>query len=139
VLAALARTCGDENPPTVEALTAKQPGYGMARGRPAEAMKKDGKDATPKGGPDTKPKETFPGAVPTDEKLVGLLRQFIRPANDDATVDRVLADVKAHIKDNAALTKQAADGWTRVLHFEKYGTPYARKVGKEFLDSIKAP
>lgn len=129
VLAALAKTCGDDNPPSAEALIARQPGQGMARGRPAEAMKKDGE----------KPKENFPGAVPTDEKLVGLLRQFIRPANDDATVDRVLADVKAHIKDNTGLTKQAADGWTRVLHFEKYGTPYARKVGKEFLDSIKTP
>ena len=41
VLAALAKTCGDENPPTLEALTAKQPGAGMARGRPAEAMKRD--------------------------------------------------------------------------------------------------
>ena len=86
-----------------------------------------------------KPKEAFPGAVPTDEKLVGLLRRFIRPENDDAAVDRVLADVKAHLKDNADLTKQAADGWSCVLHFEKYGTPYARKVGKEFLDSVKTP
>ena len=85
-----------------------------------------------------KPKEDFPGAVPADAKLVGLLRQFIRPTNDDATVDRVLAEVKTHIKDNADLTKQAADGWTRVLHFgDRYGTPYARKVGQEFLDQIE--
>jgi hypothetical protein len=130
VLAALAKSCGDENPPTVEALAAKQPGYGMARGRDAAPMKKDGE----------KPKENFPGAVPTDEKLTGLLRQFIRPTNDDATVDRVLAEVKTHIKDNADLTKQAADGWMRVLHFgDRYGTPYARKVGREFLDQIKNP
>ena len=128
VLAALAKTCGDTNPPSVETLAAKQPGAGMARGRSAEAMKKDGE----------KPKEKFPGAVPTDEKLTGLLRQFIRPTNDEAAVDRVLAEVKSHIKDNASLTKQAADGWTRVLHFgDRYGTPYSRKVGKEFLDSIK--
>jgi len=130
VLAALARTCGDTNPPTAEALAARQPAPGMARGRNAEAMKKDGE----------KPKENFPGAVPADEKLTGLLRQFIRPTNDEATVDRVLADVKAHINENAELTKQAADGWTRILHFgDRYGTPYARKVGKEFLDSIKTP
>ena len=128
IVAALAKTCGDGNPPTAEALIAKQPGSGMARGRPAEAMKKDGEQ----------PKEKFPGAVPTDEKLTGLLRQFIRPTNDDATVDRLLAEVKAHIKDNADLTKQAAEGWTRVLHFgDRYGTPHARKVGKEFLDSIQ--
>ena len=62
VLAALAKTCGDTNPPTVEALAAKRPGDGMARGRPDETMKKDGE----------KPKENFPGAVPTDEKLIGL-------------------------------------------------------------------
>jgi hypothetical protein len=123
VIAALAKTCGDDRPPTAEALAAKQPG--MARGRAAMTEK---------------PKEDFPGAVPSDAKLVGLLRQFIRPTNDDATVDRVLAEVKAHIKDNADLTKQAADGWTRVLHFgDRYGTPYARKVGQEFLDQIKTP
>jgi hypothetical protein len=123
VVAALAKTCGDDNPPTAEALAARQPG--MARGR---------------GAMPEKPKEDFPGAVPSDAKLVGLLRQFIRPTNDDATVDRVLADVKTHIKDNADLTKQAADGWTRVLHFgDRYGTPYARKVGQEFLDQIKTP
>jgi len=123
VIAALAKTCGDENPPTVEALAAKQPG--MTRERAAMA---------------DKPKEDFPGALPSDTKLVGLLRQFIRPTNDDATIDRVLAEVKAHIKDNADLTKQAADGWTRVLHFgDRYGTPYARKVGREFLEQIKQP
>jgi len=132
VVAALAKTCGDDNPPTAEALAAKQPSYGMARGRPMEAMKKDA--------PDAKPKENFPGATPTDEKLTGLLRQFIRASNDDATVDRVLADVKAYIKDNPGLTRQAADGWTRVLHFgDRYGTPYARKAGREFLDSIQKP
>jgi hypothetical protein len=87
-----------------------------------------------------KAKDDFPGAVPTDGKLVGLLRQFIRPTNDDATVDRVLAEVKAHIKDSPDLAKQAADGWTRVLHFgDRYGTPYARKVGQEFLEQIKTP
>lgn len=89
---------------------------------------------------DSKPKENFPGAVPTDEKLTGLLRQFIRPTNDDATVDRVLGEVKIYIKGDADLTQQAADGWTRVLHFgERYGTAYARKVGREFLDSLSKP
>lgn len=87
----------------------------------------------------TKPKEDFPGAVPTDERLQGLLRRFIRPTNDDATVDQVLAEVQAHIKGSADLTKQAIDGWTRILHFEdRYGTAYARKVGREFLEKLKA-
>jgi hypothetical protein len=86
-----------------------------------------------------KPKEGFPGAVPTDEKLQGLLRRFIRPTNDDATVDQLLAEIESHIKGNADLTKQAIDGWTRILHFgDTYGTAYARKVGREFLDKLKA-
>ena len=51
----------------------------------------------------------------------------------------VLTEVKTHITENADLKKQAADGWTRVLHFEDYGTPYARKVGQEFLNERKTP
>ena len=59
-------------------------------------------------------------------------------SHDDARVDTVLAEVKEHIKDNADLKQQAIDGWTRVLHFgDRYGTPHARQVGKEFLDSIQ--
>lgn len=85
-----------------------------------------------------KAKETFPGEVPTDDKLVGLLRQFIRPTNDDATVDRVLGEVESYIKDNRDLTKQALDGWTRIMHFgDRYGTPYARKKGAEFLKQLQ--
>lgn len=80
---------------------------------------------------------SIPGAVPTDEKLTGLLRQFIRPTNDEAAVNQVLADVQAHIKGNADLRKQALDGWTRILHFEHYGTAYSRKVGREFLDQLQ--
>ena len=92
------------------------------------------------GKPAEKPKEGFPGAVPTDGKLSGLLREFIRPTNDDAAVDRVLAEVKAHIAGNADLKKQAVDGWTRVLHFgDHYGTPYSRKLGLAFLDDLKTP
>jgi len=128
ILAALAKVSGDANPPTAEALTQRTPQRGMRPER-AREMKPPGDGA--KKGP-------FPGAVPTDEKLVGMLRQFIRPTNDDATVDRVLGQVKAHIKDNPDLQKQAIDGWTRILHFgDQYGTPYARKVGTEFLEGLK--
>jgi hypothetical protein len=83
-------------------------------------------------------KDPFPGAVPSDPELQGLLRRFIRPTNDDATVDSVLAEVKEHIKDNAELKQQAIDGWTRVLHFgDQYGTEYSRKVGRAFLEELK--
>lgn len=130
VLEALANVCGDTNPPTAEQLNERRSARDGG-GREGRAMRRDG--ATP-----DKPKEAFPGAVPTDDKLQGLLRSFIRPTNDDATVDKVLANVKEHIKGNAALQKQAVDGWTRVLHFgDRYGTEYSRKVGAAFLEEQK--
>jgi hypothetical protein len=170
VIAALARTCGDAEPPSVEALTAKQSGPARGRGEMREMAKRPPLDLTSldlrseeglrnsvaalkaevetlrrelaaaRGEPAPKPKEDFPGAVPTDAKLVGLLREFVRPTNDNATVDRVLREVKAHIAGNADLQKQALDGWTRVLHFgDRYGTAYSRKLGQEFLDGLKTP
>jgi hypothetical protein len=170
VIAALAKTCGDSEPPSVEALAAKRPGNARGRGEMMEKAKRPPLDlakldvgseeglrnsvvvlkaevgtlrrelAEARGEPAAKPKEPFPGAVPTDGKLEGLLREFIRPTNDDATADRVLAEVKAHIAGNADLKKQALDGWTRVLHFgDRYGTPYSRKIGQEFLDGLKTP
>jgi hypothetical protein len=172
VIAALAKTCGDTEPPTVEALTAKLPGAGRGRGRgemmegaqeraPLDLEKLDlsseegllksvaalktevetlRRELAARGEPAAKPKEPFPGAVPTDPKLNGLLREFIRPTNDDATVDRLLAEIQAHIAGNSDLKKQAMDGWTRVLHFgDHYGTAYSRKVGQEFLAKLKNP
>jgi hypothetical protein len=131
VIEALARVSGDQNPPSVEKLNVGR-NPAMARGRDGE-MRRGAAEA--KAG---ERKEPFPGAVPTDEKLVAMLRSFIRPTNDDATVDKVLAEVKAYIKDDADLRKQAMDGWTRILHFgDRYGTPYARKKGTEFLEELK--
>jgi hypothetical protein len=77
-----------------------------------------------------KPAEDFPGAVPSDAKLSGLLRSAIRPTNDDAEVDRLIAEMEGYVKGNADLTRQAVDGWTRVLHFgDHYGTAHAREAG----------
>ncbi len=129
VIAALANVCGDLHPPTAEALLTQA---GAGRG----AMTR--RETTQAAGP--KPADKFPGAVPSDAKLQALLRSFIRPTNDDARVDTVLAEVKAHLKDNADLKRQAIEGWTRVLHFgDRYGTVYSRKVGTEFLESLKKP
>lgn len=163
VVAALAKTCGDDKPPTIESLTAGRQTRGAMKREPldlarldlnseaglraaataltaeVEALRREIAELRGQSGTADKPKDKFPGAVPTDGKLVGLLREFIRPTNDDATVDRVLADVKAHIEGNADLTRQALDGWTRVMHFENYGTPHARKVGQEFLDKLRTP
>lgn len=127
VIAALANLCGDTRPPTAEAILAQaNSGRGgmMAHG---QTNRTEAKSA-----------DLFPGAVPTDAKLQGLLRSFIRPTNDDARGDALLTEVKAYIKDSADLKQQARDGWTRVLHFgDRYGTAYSRKVGSEFLESLK--
>lgn len=136
VIEALARACGDAEPPSVASLQEKKAGRaGMAR---ANAMPSD-RMAANAGVPTETPKDPFPGAVPTDGRLQGLLRQFIRPANDDAVVDKTLTEVKAYIQGDADLTRQAIDGWTRVLHFgDRYGTEYSRKVGREFLQALKS-
>jgi hypothetical protein len=85
-----------------------------------------------------KPVEEFPGAVPSDPKLQGLLRRSIRPDNDDADVDRLIAEMESYVKGNADLTRQAADGWRRILHFgDRYGTAHARKAGAALLERLK--
>ena len=133
VIAALAKLIGDTNPPSAEVLLAsgspgRMDGGGMRPGRAGDTN----------AGAARTGKDPFPGAVPTDAKLQGLLRQFIRPTNDNATVDNVLADVKKHIGTDPELRKQALDGWTRVLHFgDRYGTEYSRKIGTEFLQSLQ--
>lgn len=87
---------------------------------------------------DARGKDPFPGAVPTDARLQGYLRSFIRPTNDVARVDALLAEIKTYIQDSPDLKQQARDGWTRVLHFgDRYGNAYSRKVGTEFLESLK--
>jgi hypothetical protein len=126
IIAAMAKACGDEKPPTVEALRAKRLGA-------AEGMTR--------GGAQTRPAaqgvgKNLPGAAPTDEKLLGMLRSFINMDNDDAKLDRLVGEIKQYVKGNADLTKQAIDGWTRVI-FLKYGTEYAQKSGQEMVDSLK--
>ena len=119
--------------------------YGLTRSNIAQALAPDNPAAGRAGqmaaegvASTNQPKDPFPGAVPTDPKLQGLLRGFIRKTNDVATVDRILADVSSHIHGSADLRKQALDGWTRILHFgDRYGTDYARKKGQEFLTGLE--
>jgi hypothetical protein len=128
VIDALAKASGDPQPPAIDRLTARQQG----RRGPGQ----EGAMANPD--PGNKAKDAFPGAVPTDATLQGLLRRFIRPSNDNAAVDAVLAEVITHIKGSPDLRQQAIDGWTRILHFgDRYGTAYARERGREFLDQLK--
>ena len=124
IISALASVCGDTNPPSAEVL--------LATANPGRMAPDRTRTNAPSG------KDPFPGAVPTDERLQGLLRRFIRPTTDDATADAILAEVKEYIGKNPELRKQAADGWTRVLHFgDRYGTEYSRKIGSEFLKSLQ--
>ena len=81
-------------------------------------------------------RDNLPGVAPTDEKLVGLLRRFIQQSNNDAAVDKVLAEVEEYVGGNEGLTRQAIDGWTRVLHL-KSGTDYAQKAGQTWLEKLK--
>lgn len=129
VLAALAKVIGDDNPPTVEALREQRGAGNPGMAKRAEAMKKKSSDPSA-------PKVELPGAAPTDEKLIALLRRFIQKSNDDATVDKVLAEVQDYIKGNDDLTKQTINGWVRVLHI-KYGTEYAQKAGQAMVDKLK--
>lgn len=82
------------------------------------------------------PARELPGAAPTDPQLLTLLRRFIQPTNDNATVDRVIQEVEAYVKDSAPLKKQAVDGWVRVL-FLKYGTEYAQKAGQPLVERLR--
>jgi hypothetical protein len=131
VIAALAQLCGDPHPPSAETLLANaQPGR-MDRMNPDRNPNTNSTNSAAA-------RDPFPGAVPTDPILQGLLRRFIRPTNDDATVDAVLLEVKKHIGTNPDLRQQAIDGWTRVLHFgDRYGTAHSRKVGADFLQSLQ--
>jgi hypothetical protein len=47
-------------------------------------------------------------------------------------------DIEAYIQGDAELTRQASNGWVRVLHFgDRYGTPYSRTIGQTMLDGMK--
>jgi len=128
ILSAIAKEVGDTNPPAAEALRARR-GQGGARMEPGQQQ--EGRREMP-----NRPKDNLPGAAPTDEKLVGLLRSFIQRSNDDAAVDKVLAEVEKYVGGNENLTRQAIDGWTRVLYL-KYGTEYAQKAGRTWLEKLK--
>jgi hypothetical protein len=146
VIEALARVCGDTNPPSLESLVPASAAGMARRGGSRDGAAPD--RTTPAAAPaDGEPKrEGFPGAVPTDPTLNRLLRQVIRPTNDVATVDGLLKDMETHIAGKPELQREAIDGWTRVLHFgDHYGTEYARRQGRAFLrrlapgGSIPAP
>lgn len=134
IIEALALTIQDEAPPTVAQLEERRQALTGRPSRPA-GERMNPRMADPAAAKATDP---FPGAVPTDEKLLTLLRRFIQPTNDEKTVNNILQQVEEHIQGKPDLTQQAVDGWTRILHFgDRYGTPYAREAGRGFLDRHK--
>ncbi|MBM3457680.1 MAG: hypothetical protein FJX77_04005 [Armatimonadetes bacterium] len=105
----------------------------------AELAALRGERGTRRDAPEAKrdqPRRELPGAAPTDERLISLLRSFIQPTNTDAAVDRVLGETEQYVKGNPDLTKQAINGWVRVLAIP-YGTPYAQKAGQTFVEKLK--
>ena len=128
IIAAIAKVINDTHPPTAEVLRERR-GLGGGRMEAGQGTERRRDMAN-------RPGDNLPGAAPTDEKLVGLLRRFIQRSNDDATVDRVLAEVSEYVRGNDDLTKQAVGGWTRVLHL-KYGTEYAQQAGRAWLEKLK--
>ena len=134
VIKAIASAAGDAEPPNPEVLRErrlKAIGGGSGRG---DARRMEARLAP--SGPQSDRNPDLPGAAPTDAKLVAMLRSFIQKANDDATVDRIIREVEAYVKDDPDLVRQAIGGWTRVLHL-KYGTEYARTAGQHLVERLK--
>lgn len=140
IIASLATLSGDPNPPTAQQILAAVEASRMdprnATNRLGRPNRSQGTNSSSQPSPQRDP---FPGAVPTDDRLQGLLRRFIRPTNDNATADAILSEVREYVGKDPELRRQAIDGWTRVLHFgDRYGTEHSRRIGAEFLKSLQS-
>lgn len=134
VIGALSKLIGLETPPTIASLSegmrmAQQRGGGRGENMRQRGQNMRRGEGRPQGG-------ELPGAAPTDDRLVGYLRSFIQRTNSDKRVDQVLDQVRDYIKGNDDLTKQAMNGWIRVLAV-KYGTEYAQTKGAAFVEELK--
>ncbi|MCB9892496.1 MAG: hypothetical protein H6833_12655 [Planctomycetes bacterium] len=114
---------------------------GMDRTRPMR--ERPNAQGTPPQRPET-PNETRPvvreGGPPSDGELQGLLRSFIRKTNDDATVDRVFADIEARAKTSEDLTHQAVEMFRLVLSMkDRYGTEHAHGLAEQFVRTYRKP
>jgi hypothetical protein len=134
VIGALSKLIELETPPTIASLTedmrmAQEQGRGRGENMRQRGQNMRRGEGRPQGG-------ELPGAAPTDDRLVGYLRSFIQRTNSDERVDQVLNQVRDYIKDNNDLTKQAMNGWIRVLAV-KYGTEYAQTKGAALVEELK--
>lgn len=126
IVAAIAKLIGDERPPSQAELQARRAPAEPAMTRPAAAQRPMTNAAA----------QNIPGAAPTDARLLTLLRSFIQPTNSKEAVDKVLADVRAYVRESDELKKQTVGGWVRVIYL-KYGTDYAREAGQALVDELK--
>jgi len=86
----------------------------QGRGREARAVKREGKP-------------------PSDERLMTLLRSYIRKTNTNAQVEQTLADIEVRVGDDAGLRAQAVEMFKLLLSLS-YGTEYAQKQAKAYVD-----
>lgn len=83
--------------------------------------------------PERKP---LPGAAPKDATLNALMRKVIRPERTNEEVDATIKEMEQYINGKADLDKEMVDGFI-LLRELKYGTDYAQKCIREYLDKLK--
>ena len=100
----------------------------------------------PRGRPQRPPLETSDtpsppkreGKPPEDAELNALLRAFIRKDNDEASVDRIFADIEARAGKSDALKSETIGMFKLMLSFrDRYGIPEAQALAEKFLDEAK--
>ena len=136
VVAALSSLIDLETPPTIQSLTPNMRMANRRNKRDGDNPRMERRGQNIQKGKARNEGGSLPGAAPTDGELVGYLRQFIQKSNTNERVDKVLNQVRAYVKDDADLTRQAMNGWIRVLHV-KYGTDYAQTEGAAFVNELK--
>jgi hypothetical protein len=72
----------------------------------------------------------LPGRTPSDPELVGLMRQMIQPANDEARVRDIAEQMKKWAGDDGERKTDLAEFCKRIVHL-KYGTEAAQKALKQ--------
>lgn len=76
------------------------------------------------------------GKPPEDPELNRLLRSFIRKTNTDEEVDRLFHSIESLSKESIELQIESVDMFELMLSFpDRYGSSYAQKKAREFLNS----
>ena len=102
-----------------------QQGRGQQNQRPANAKKRDNEPR--------RANTRRVGKPPEDERLMSLLRSYIRKTNTNEQVEETFADIEARVGDDAGLRSQAVEMFKLMLSLT-YGSEYARKQAKAYVD-----